>query len=610
MRASGSRGGLCGSLYHWFVRHGDPLGGRQPDKQCAVPDFGARRARTSERNGVDGPAGRGLTRTWRTSAVGDVVRGFDERPASTGRAAVYERQAAKIELRLGSARLSGPAASGFPERVAVRHSSSVTRPAPRRTAILGVLATFAGFALLPCGVAAASITLFEPPLFSAGPPPGAGLSVNGQSGVGGYPWKSAPPGAIPACVPTPTNGQYDQAVVANTGAPPGDPPGFGSQSLRMSNACASSEFFYQTYSAQEPLQVGEERLNKVFLAEFAFMSTTPDYQPGLFLSVSPDSGEGSRMSWVGLEDTPAGVQVSVNDTPDVDGKFVAHPGPLLDRSVPHTITFWIKVNPGIDNDVVRILIDAPAGAPTAPSADLGQCFTTWENYYRTAPEQAPPPNRNTPATINSLQFRSSVPGPPALAGGGYLFDNVSITPSNGPGPPPCDEVVDKKADQQTVRAGGLAGYQITARNRGRVTDRNVQVCDRVPRQMTFVRADRKLTRVGGRRCLLIPRLAPGQRVNFHIDLRVDANASPGLKANIADVTPGVEPPGSPVEPPGSPVAPPGSPVAPAADPAPGVPAAPGARPARVAVRGTRTPVRTARATVRVLPRPTRPSFTG
>ena len=28
-------------------------------------------------------------------------------------------------------------------------------------------------------------------------------------------------------------------------------------------------------------------------------------QPGLFLSVSPDSGEGSRMSWVGLEDTAA-----------------------------------------------------------------------------------------------------------------------------------------------------------------------------------------------------------------------------------------------------------------------------------------------------------------
>ena len=65
----------------------------------------------------------------------------------------------------------------------------------------------------------------------------------------------------------------------------------------------------------------------MFIAEFSFMSKTPAYQPGLFLSVSPDSGEGSRMSWVGLEDTADGIRVSVNDTPDVDGKFVAHAWP-------------------------------------------------------------------------------------------------------------------------------------------------------------------------------------------------------------------------------------------------------------------------------------------
>ena len=176
----------------------------------------------------------------------------------------------------------------------------------------------------------------------------------------------------------------------------------------MSNLCGNGEFFYQTYSPQEPLQVGEERLNKVFIAEFAFMSKTPAYQPGLFLSVSPDSGEGSRMSWVGLEDTPDGIQVSAADTPEVDGEFVELPTlRCLDRTRPHTIRFWIKVNPGPDNDLVRIAVD---------DRDVGQCFTTWENYYRTAPEQAPPPNVNTPADINSLQFRSSVPGPPALAG--------------------------------------------------------------------------------------------------------------------------------------------------------------------------------------------------
>ena len=355
----------------------------------------------------------------------------------------------------------------------------------------------------------------------------------------------------------------------------------------MSNACASGEFSNQTYSPQEPQQVGEQRPNKVFIAEFSVMSKTRAYQPGLFLSVSPDSGEGSRMSWVGLEDTADGIRVSVNDTPDVDGKFVAHPGPLLSHSSPHEIRFWIKVNQGIDNDLVRISVDG---------VDLGQCFTTWENYYRTAPEQAPPPNRNTPATINSLQFRSSVAGPPALAGNGYLFDNVSITPSDGPGPPGCDDVIDKKADQQTVRPGGLAGYQITVRNRGSGSDRNVQVCDRVPRRMTFVRADRKLRRVGGRRCLVIPRLRPGQRVGLHVEFRVDASAPPGRVANIADVTPGVEPPGPP--------------VAPVADPAPGLPAAPGASPARVAGARARAAGRRARAVVTVLPRRTRPNFTG
>ena len=169
--------------------------------------------------------------------------------------------------------------------------------------------------------------------------------------------------------------------------------------------------------------------------------------------------------------------------------------------------------------------------------DLGQCFTTWENYYRTAPEQAPPPNVNTPADINSLQFRSSVPGPTALLGNGYLFDNVSITPSDGPGPPGCDVPIEKTADSPTVTAGGRAGYRITVRNRGRLAARNLRACDRIPRQMTFVSADRRLRRIGRQRCLAIPRLQPGQRVSFHLVLQVNANASPGTLTNTGEVTP-------------------------------------------------------------------------
>ena len=247
------------------------------------------------------------------------------------------------------------------------------------------------------------------------------------------------------------------------------------------------------------------------------------------MSVSPDSGEGSAHVLGGPGRHPGRYSGQRQRLPDVDGKFVAHPGPLLDRSRPHEIRFWIKVNQGIDNDLVRISVDG---------VDLGQCFTTWENYYRTAPEQAPPPNRNTPATINSLQFRSSVQGPPALAtSGGYLFDNVSITPSDGPGPPGCDVPIEKEADQSTVRAGGRLGYRITVRNRGRLPARNLRACDRIPRQMVFVSADRRLRRIGRQRCLAIPRLRPGQRVSFHLVLQVSANAPQGRVTNIGEVTP-------------------------------------------------------------------------
>ena len=157
------------------------------------------------------------------------------------------------------------------------------------------LAAAVSMVLLVSGVAAASITLFEPPLFHLG-------SVNGQSGVGPVPWKSAPLGAIPACVPTPTNGQYDQAVVANTVAPPGEPPGFGLQSLRMSNACASGEFFYQTYSPQElqagrrgAAQQGVHRRVLVYVQDARLPARTVlERQPGLWRGLAHVLGGPAR----------------------------------------------------------------------------------------------------------------------------------------------------------------------------------------------------------------------------------------------------------------------------------------------------------------------------
>jgi uncharacterized repeat protein (TIGR01451 family) len=199
------------------------------------------------------------------------------------------------------------------------------------------------------------------------------------------------------------------------------------------------------------------------------------------------------------------------------------------RDQPHTITFWMKLNPGPDNDLVRVYIDGK---------DVGRCFTTWENFYRSSSQAVP--------TTDSLEFRTSGDGVtiPNLVGGGYLFDNVSLKSDNGAGPPGCDTPIDKLADAPTVSAGGLEGYRITVRNRGRLSARDLLVCDHIPRQTTFVSADRKLRRLGRRRCLLIPHLGPGQRDSFHLVLRVNANAQPGSLANIADVGP-VEPPGLP-----------------------------------------------------------------
>jgi uncharacterized repeat protein (TIGR01451 family) len=122
--------------------------------------------------------------------------------------------------------------------------------------------------------------------------------------------------------------------------------------------------------------------------------------------------------------------------------------------------------------------------------------------------------------------------------------------------------IEKTADSPTVTAGGRAGYQITVRNRGRLPARNLRACDRIPRGMTFVSADRKLRRVGRARCLVIPLLRPGQRVSVHLVLQVNANASPGtLTTNTGDITP--LPPASP-----PPASEPGTP------PAPGTPAVP------------------------------------
>jgi uncharacterized repeat protein (TIGR01451 family) len=427
------------------------------------------------------------------------------------------------------------------EVVAVLRPSRVISSVLPRRAIVGLFATFASIVLLPCGVALADTvtTNFEPPLFHTG-------SVNGQDG-----WKSGNPG------PTLPQG-YDQAVVNNASpssspAPPAPagPAAFGTQSLRISNAYGTApdtfppEFELQTYSKPVAQPAGEHLDNTEFTAQFSFISVFPTQQPTsgctlapspcLRISVSPDNGHGARMSYIGLDDLADGIHVIFYDTPDPNDptNFVSYDLATLSRTQVHTIRFWMRLIPGTNNDLVRILIDGQ---------DAGQCFTTWENYYRGFEHHEPAPS-------DRLLFLSGNRDGNRLAllGGGYLFDNVTTT-TGAAGPPGCDLTIDKTPDSPTVTAGGVAGYQITMHNRGRLAARNLLLCDRIPRRTTFVSASRKLRRVGNQRCLTIPRLGPGKSAGFHINLHVASDAPAGNLPNIADILPD-ETPGLPGQPP-------------------------------------------------------------
>jgi hypothetical protein len=246
-------------------------------------------------------------------------------------------------------------------------------------------------------------------------------SVDGQEG-----WHSKP---VPPYLPD----GYDQEVVLTSAY--GSPVGFDTKSLRVSNALAETtgEFEMQPYSPSTPNPAGETQANTVFDGSFQFISTSANEQPGLSIRVSPDNGHGGRMSYLRLNDTPAGIVATFADAKP-DGTFNLYNVGTYSRDQVHKVRFLIKTVPGPDNDIVQLFIDG-----VDIGKKLGICFTTWESYYRVA-------EGHEPGVIDSFQFRSEgtgceteqnsnkCAGRENLLGGGYLFDNVSTETRNTDGP--------------------------------------------------------------------------------------------------------------------------------------------------------------------------------
>ena len=194
------------------------------------------------------------------------------------------------------------------------------------------------------------------------------------------------------------------------------------QALRVSDAVTSGSFGDQTFSPALLEAAGEAPARPHFEARFQIGTTQAGVQPGLHMSVSPDDGNGGRMSYLRFEDQADGVHVFFDD--------VTNAGPLpsvssfnetdiatLSRTKAHSIEFLINFENGPGNDVVKIYIDGKNKIKG----------TTWENYYRYDAEQIG--NGNQVPAVDSLLIRQSGAANPLNAGKGFLIDGLRLESS-------------------------------------------------------------------------------------------------------------------------------------------------------------------------------------
>jgi hypothetical protein len=187
--------------------------------------------------------------------------------------------------------------------------------------------------------------------------------------------------------------------------------GFG-RALQISNAVTTGAFGDQAFSPGLTKPAGETA-SKHFEASFDIATTSNTQQEGLAISVSPDNGQGARMSYLRFADESDGVGVYFTDA-----SFNQQRIATLSRTSAHTIRLMINFKKGPSNDDVKIFIDNKKGISA----------TTWEDYYRYDEEQAPSGNQVSP--ISKMLFRAGgTAAPSTIIGNGFLIDNLTLTSS-------------------------------------------------------------------------------------------------------------------------------------------------------------------------------------
>jgi hypothetical protein len=227
-------------------------------------------------------------------------------------------------------------------------------------------------------------------------------------------------------------GPYDVNVVPLSAYPAAADYGFGSQALEISDALTSGSFGDQTFSPGLADEAGESAADNAglsgglrqphFDASFLIGAAQLAAQPGLHMSVSPDRGDGARMSYLRFEDQTDGIHVFFDDATDkgpvgATATFRDSDIATLSRTTSHLIQFSIDFKDGAANDTVKIYIDGKLAANG----------TTWEDYYRYDPEQTP--QGNQVPTVDKLLFRESGTPDPTHAAKGFLVDRVTLASS-------------------------------------------------------------------------------------------------------------------------------------------------------------------------------------
>ena len=212
-------------------------------------------------------------------------------------------------------------------------------------------------------------------------------------------------------------GGFDADVVSVTGG----------QALQISDAKTSGSFGDQTFSPAL-VDAASESGNRHFTASFTIGTATAAPNDGLHLSISPDNGQGGRMSYLRFEyqngDNKVHVFFDDSDqsaacTPAGCASFRESELSGFAPGTTHTFKFDVGLVPGtnggVPNDVVNVYEDGV----------LAHTGTTWEGYYRYDPESGPA----SPPAIRSLIFKEGGTENPADAGAGFLIDDIALASS-------------------------------------------------------------------------------------------------------------------------------------------------------------------------------------